>query len=374
MKGKPLKKLLTLLLAAALVLTLCACGAGTAPRTDEPTPASSSAPADDTATEPADGTASESESADGVSSEPSSDPSPAPALAARAGGSALVVATGSETGTYYAYGEALARRVGAVTDTRAATVATTGSRANIEMLQMGEAQLGFTQSDILLAACAGEGLFEDDGPVTGIAAVAALYMEPVQLVTTNPDIRDASALRGRRVAVGTVGSGLNRAASDVLAACGLSESDIDPVYQSFGEALESLRGGYIDAAFALAGAPASDILSLAETDGVCLISLGDDALEALTAANPSYSRCVIPADVYGLASDVTTAAVAAVLIARDDVPDDDVYNVLYALFSDPAALETDQAAALDLAFASSLTGVPYHPGATDFYAAARSAG
>ena len=77
----------------------------------------------------------------------------------------------------------------------------------------------------------------------------------------------------------------------------------------------------------------------------------------------------LPADVYGTPADVTTVAVGAVVIARDDVSAADVYNFMYGTFENLEALTAAHAkgAELSLEFAASYGAVPYHPGAVEYY-------
>lgn len=67
------------------------------------------------------------------------------------------------------------------------------------------------------------------------------------------------------------------------------------------------------------------------------------------------------------AVDTNTVAVGAVVIARDDVSDTDVYNFLYGVFENMDTLGHDKAKELNLEFASSVTAVPYHPGAAKYF-------
>ena len=64
-----------------------------------------------------------------------------------------------------------------------------------------------------------------------------------------------------------------------------------------------------------------------------------------------------------------TVAVGAVVIARDDVPEQDVYNFVSGIFENVDELKQahDKANELDLDFASSVTSVPYHPGAAKYF-------
>ncbi|MDO4345079.1 MAG: TAXI family TRAP transporter solute-binding subunit [Eubacteriales bacterium] len=290
-----------------------------------------------------------------------------PAATAFAGD--LTFTTGGDQGTYYAFGNVLAGQVTDATDTSVTAITSGGSQANIEALDMGDAELGFVQSDVMAYAYEGTNLFEGMA-VQGFSTVADLYMEQVQIVTCDPEIKSVEDLKGKNVSIGAPGSGVYFNAMDILGAYGLSESDITPTYESFGDSADSLQDGKIDAAFITAGAPTTAVTSLSTSKSVYLVSLDDEHVDALIAECPYYSKNTIAADVYGTEEDVTTVAVGAVVIARDDVSEDDVYNFVSTVFENIDAITTAHAkgAELDVEFAASVTAVPYHPGAAKYFA------
>lgn len=292
------------------------------------------------------------------------------AVAPKDGGSKVTFTTGGEAGTYYGFGSVLAQKVSDVTSTNVTAITSGGSAANIDAIDIGDAQLGFSQSDVLAYAYAGERTFEEIGAITNFSIVAPLYMEQVQIVTLNPDIKTVADLKGKAVSIGAAGSGVYFNAIDVLGAYGLTEDDIKPTYQSFGDSAEALQDGQIDAAFVVAGAPTTAITSLAASKSVYLVSLDDEHIDALIEASPFYSKAVIPADTYGMPEDATTVAVSAVIIASNDVADVDVYNFLCGVYEnlDDLAKVHDKANELSLEFASSFVGVPYHAGAVQYFA------
>lgn len=210
---------------------------------------------------------------------------------------ALNFGTGGNTGTYYGFGSVLAGYVTKNTPYSVTAVTSGGSKANIEDLAANDVQLGFVQSDVMSYAYNGERLFTS--PVKGFSVVAALYMEQVQIVTTNGSIASGADLKGKSVSIGAVGSGVYFNAIDVLTAYGLTEKDIKAVYQSFGDSADSLKDGKIDAAFVVAGAPTTAITDLATAKTVYLVSIDDAHADALIKASPFYSKYTIPAGTYG---------------------------------------------------------------------------
>ena len=280
----------------------------------------------------------------------------------------LTFTTGSETGTYYGFGTVLAGQISDRTKSTVTAIVGKGSKANIELMDVGDAQLGLVQSDVMSYAYEGTNLFAEKGKINSFSTVAALYMEQVQIVTLDPNIKSVADLKGKTVSVGESGSGVYFNAIDVLAAYDLTLDDIKPTYQSFGDSTEALQDGKIDAGFIVAGAPTNAITSLATTRDVYLVELDDAHIEKLKAAAPYYSENVIPASADGLGKDGTAEAVGAVIIARNDVKDDDVYNVVSGIFESVDTLAHDKKNELSLDFAASVTSVPYHPGAAKYFA------
>ena len=320
-----MKKLVALLLAAVMLLALTACGEK----------AETAAPADTSST----------------------------SSSASSSGAKLRFVTGGESGTYYAFGSVIAQHATNNAGVNVVGLVGNGSQANVMELQDGNAELAFCQSDVMAYAYNGTNLFEETGKVDCFSTVAALYMEQVQIVTTDASIKTVADLAGKRVSIG-----FN--AIDILGAYGLTENDIIPTYQSFGDSANDIKDGKIDAAFIVAGAPTTAITDLATTKDVYLVSLDDEHIESLCATSDYYTKNVIPADVYGTDGDVTTVAVGAVILARDDVSEDAIYNFTKDLFDNAEAEVSSHAkyGELNLDFAASVTSVPYHPGAAKYFA------
>ena len=204
--------------------------------------------------------------------------------------------TGGESGTYYAFGSVIAQHATNNAGVNVVGLVGNGSQANIQELADGTADLAFCQSDVMAYAYNGTNLF--DAKVEGFSTVAALYMEQVQIVTTNPDIKTVADLKGKAVSIGAPGSGVYFNAIDVLGAYGLTESDIKPTYQSFGDSADALKNGQIDAAFIVAGAPTTAVTDLATTKDTYLVSLDDEHIATLLETSDYYTKTVIAKDVY----------------------------------------------------------------------------
>ena len=283
----------------------------------------------------------------------------------------LTFTTGGTSGTYYAFGGVLAQYVTENSDVAITAVAGEGSAANIDMLDMSFAQLGFVQSDVAYYAYNGIRFEQYEGnPITSFTALAPLYNETVQLVTCNPEYKSMDDLRGKNVSIGAAGSGVYFNAMDFLAAYDMTEADIVPQYLSFADSAEALKDGKIDAAFVVAGAPTTAVVDLCATKGAYLIGADAEHIAKLKELNGAYTECVIPAGTYeGIDEDVITVAVKAIIIANGDVTEDEAYTIVSTIFENKDAIAEAHAKGLelDLEYASEC-GLPYHAGAAKYFA------
>ena len=292
-----------------------------------------------------------------------------------AGKEKLRFVTGGESGTYYAFGSVIAQHATNNAGISVTGIVGSGSKANIQEMQDGNAELAFCQSDVMAYAYAGTNLFSEK--IDCFSTVAALYTEQVQIVTLDENIKTVADLEGKKVSVGAAGSGTYFNAVDILSAYGIGEVDangyftkIDATYQSFGDSADALRDGKIDAAFIVAGAPTTAVNDLATTKPVHLVSLDEEHIRALLAKSPYYTEVTVAKDVYDLDADVTTVGVGAVILAKDTVSENAVYSLVKDIFDNCQDLTDSHAkyGELSLEYATSVTSVPYHAGAAKYFA------
>ena len=282
----------------------------------------------------------------------------------------LSMGTGGESGTYYAYGGVLATYLGQETKINVTVNSTGGSAANITGIDTGLYDLATVQSDVLGYAYNGTNTYADTGAVKSFVVLGALYAETVQLVTCDPAIKSVEDMRGKSVCVGDVGSGTYYNTVDILAAYGMTLDDITPVYQSFGDSVESLKDGKIDVAVQTAGAPTPAITDLASSNTVYLVSIDAEHMEALLANAPWYAAYTIPAGTYkGFDQEATTITTKATLIARADLDDDVAYTIVSTIFENKDAISALHAkgAELDLTFATEGINAPFSAGAARYF-------
>ncbi len=287
------------------------------------------------------------------------------------GSSKMTMGTGGTSGTYYAFGGVLGQYIKNYAGIDVTVVSTDGSKANIESIAAGDYQLGLVQSDVMAYAWDGTRSFETTGKVDSFRVVAGLYAEAVQLVTMDPEIRSIADLAGKSVSIGAPGSGVYFNAMDVLAAAGLTEADIKPQYQSFADSTDALKDGKIDAAFIVAGAPTAAITELCTTNSAYLVPIDGEIADALIAGCPFYTTYIIPAGTYsGQDEDVTTVTVKATLIVSSSADDDAVYELTKAIFDNTSAIAAENGKGAELSIENATSGMsaPFHAGAAKYFA------
>jgi len=284
----------------------------------------------------------------------------------------ITIYTGSGPGSvYFAVGSMFAKVLNKKSDMIYAKGVTSGaSVANSKAIGKGEALAAIIQNDVTYYAWNGKFQFEGK-PVKELRGIGTLYPEPVQIVVrADSDIYSLEDLRGKKVVVGAAGSGVAATAERVLKAAGIWD-DIEPVYQTFSEAAQSLVLGQVDAEFTVIAYPAPAIDQIAVKVPVRLIPVPDDVVQKLhDEGYPFYVKVVVPAGTYnGQNEDVQTIAVKSTLAVHKDVPDEVVYEMTKILYEniDELAKAHQVAKQIDMNHAFEGLMIPLHPGAVKYY-------
>lgn len=269
--------------------------------------------------------------------------------------------TGGEGGTYYAYGSALSPLIAEATGQPVEVKPTTGSEANLRLLEGDIAHLAIIQSDTLQ--------YSGDGG--NYAAVAGLYTEACQIIVSQSSgITSIRDLAGKRVSVGAEESGVTRNAEQILMANGLTTDMMTVSRLSFADSAAAMERGDIDAFFCTAGAPTTAVSELAEKVDIRLLSPDQRTIEQLVSLYQCYAPCTIPAGTYkGQDEDVSTLGVRAVLVAGSGLDEAVVGQITAALFDRNAEIQSAVSidASLDPANAVQSVPIPFHPGAAAYY-------
>ncbi|MDE2598299.1 MAG: TAXI family TRAP transporter solute-binding subunit [Rhodocyclaceae bacterium] len=190
-----------------------------------------------------------------------------------------------------------------------------GAIENLDRLRNGEAEAAFIQGGSTQA-----------NPEETIRSLGNLYYEPLWIFyRAGPEqaiLTHLSDLRGKRIAVGTEGSGTRYLALELLHANGVNERNSRLLALSGVPVAERLQKGQLDAALVV-GTPTSALVwQLLYTPGVRLMSLSE--AEAYTRRFPSLARLTLPAGSIDLIrhmpeDDVQLVAPAATLAVSEEL-------------------------------------------------------
>ena len=283
----------------------------------------------------------------------------------------LNIGTGGTAGTYYPIGGAMAEILNKEIPGMSASAQSTGaSVANVNMLGDGTIDLATVQNDIAYYAAHGTEMFVDK-KVDGLKGVASLYPETCQFVTLRSSgITSIAQLKGKRIAVGAVGSGVEANVRQILAAYGISYDDIDAQYLSFAEGASALKDGNVDVAVLTAGYPTASVQDIAAQNPVRLLPVEDKIADDLIAQYPFYTKTVIPGGTYaGFDEAVPSVSVMAMLVAGPTVNEELGYKVTKAIFSHLDRLQAAHAVGKQITRDSVKAGMslPMNEGAEKYF-------
>ncbi|WP_290652363.1 TAXI family TRAP transporter solute-binding subunit [Aquisalimonas sp.] len=286
----------------------------------------------------------------------------------------ISLATGGTGGVYFPLGGAMAEAWSQqIPDLRVTAESTGASVVNVRIVEQGEAELAMVQNDIANYAFHATEMFADDSPKESNLGMALLYPEVIQIVTlADSGIESVNDLAGARVAVGAPGSGTEANARQILMAHDIAYADITEHFLPFGEAVDAIRDGRIDAAFLTAGIPTAAVVDLGATHDVSIVPVDPDMAEEVSEEWPFYAGFTIPGGTYsGIEDDIPTVTVLAMLVANADLDADLVEQMLEVLFAEETLerLCDTHARGCDISLedAAEAMPVPLHPGAEAFF-------
>ena len=225
----------------------------------------------------------------------------------------IVISTGAEGGAYDKFGRsyaALLQRSGITLEARA-------SKGSVENL----ARIKDPGSGVALAMM--QGGIVDPADAEGLVSLGRVFLEPLWVFHRLPErVGRLAELAGKRLAIGSVGSGTRKLALSMLAANGLTEANAQLLPLAGQPAADALHKGEVDAIFLSFAPEAPLVQALLRDASVRLMSF--DQGDAYARLFPYLQRIVLPRGVVDLAAnipaeDVTLLAPQAAVVAREDM-------------------------------------------------------
>jgi len=240
-------------------------------------------------------------------------------------------------------------------------------------MQKKEAEVAFAQNGVAFYAYNGKEMFKDK-PTKFLRGITNLYPNVMHIVVAaNSSIKSVKDFEGKKFVPGAIGSATEINSKEILSLYGLDYKDKKNVkgeYLGYSEAAEALKDGRVDGILIAGGLPTSSVLDAASSLKIRILSIEPEMIAKLKETMPWYYEITIPKGTYiGQTEDVKTVAVANLLICRDDLSNELVYNMTKALHDNQKDLVAAHSAAKDMKLQDALKGmtVPMHPGAEKYY-------
>jgi TRAP transporter TAXI family solute receptor len=245
------------------------------------------------------------------------------------------------------------------------------SVANAKLIGQGDTDFAILQNDIASYAHNGkEGMFDE--AVSNLLGVCTLFPEHVQVVARkDSNIKSIADLKGKKVAIGPVGSGTAENAKQILEAWGLKVEDLGKAEQlTASQSADYIKDGRLDAAFFTVAVGAAVIMDTALIVDAAIVPIEGPNVDKLIAQYPFYAKQVVTGGLYkGNDNDVNTVSVMAMLSARADLEEEIVYAIVNAMYSDLEQLRKAHAKFKNIQMEDGLIGmgIPLHPGAEKYF-------
>lgn len=290
------------------------------------------------------------------------------ATTASAQSGTLTLGTASVGGTYFVYGEAVARLLTDKARLSVATQQTQGPNQNMILVEEQKIALGMVTMGVALQGFTGTAPWTKGRKLENVRALFPMYDTPMQCVAPRKSgIAHFRELDGKTVGVGPKAGTPGTYFPMIFEVLGLKVSvrngqNIDMGHQ--------LQDGVIDAFCSAAGLPIPAFAALDAGEPVVFFTWTDAELAAIHKAMPEFTATAIPKGTYKQqTAEQKTVGLFNFAIANKDMPDDLAYTITRTVLANTATLARAHPAgkATIAANAARNTVLPFHPGAVRYY-------
>ena len=252
------------------------------------------------------------------------------------------------------------------------TQTSTGSFQNCQDVSTGEVDVAVATSDVVLNAYNGTGKFADIGKLDNLRVSGAVYTSVLSGVALKSSgLTYIHELLGKRVAVGPAASATENATLAAFGVMGIDSSNTSLENLGLGDGADSVGDGILDAAFGFAGLPIGGQLNLAATKEIQVLDMTQEEIDKVLAGNAAYIQTKIPAGTYtGQDNDANTFGVKCLIIVTADMDADLVYDLCKAMNEHTEELAAGNALLKDMtdhSFLCTQMPIPLHDGAQKYY-------
>ncbi|MGR5208940.1 TAXI family TRAP transporter solute-binding subunit [Vibrio rotiferianus] len=292
-----------------------------------------------------------------------------------------ILATASTGGTYYPVGVALATlskvKLAPKHHFSLSAISSAGSGENVKLLNENEAQFAILQGLYGAWAWSGEGPYEKSGRQEQLRSVSMLWQNVEHFIVRSDlaktgTVSDLNNLDGKKFSIGKKNSGTENSGRQIMKGLKVDPDKFNLAYMGYGGSASALQNGTIDGMNTPAGVPVGAVTQAFAALGkdISILSFTDEQIKEANGNYNLWTKYDIPANTYpGLDKPITTIAQPNFLAVREDISEEDVYQLTKAIYENLPFLQGIHKATKAMAIEKAIAGlpVPLHPGAARYY-------
>ncbi|HHX8441768.1 TPA: TAXI family TRAP transporter solute-binding subunit [Vibrio diabolicus] len=292
-----------------------------------------------------------------------------------------ILATASTGGTYYPVGVALATlskvKLAPKHHFSLSAISSAGSGENVKLLNENEAQFAILQGLYGAWAWSGEGPYEKSGRQEQLRSVSMLWQNVEHFIVRSDlaktgTVTDLNNLDGKKFSIGKKNSGTENSGRQIMKGLKVDPDKFNLAYMGYGGSASALQNGTIDGMNTPAGVPVGAVTQAFAALGkdISILSFTDEQIKEANGNYNLWTKYEIPANMYpGLDKPITTIAQPNFLAVREDISEEDVYQLTKAIYENLPFLQGIHKATKAMAIEKAIAGlpVPLHPGAARYY-------
>ncbi|PHX08100.1 TAXI family TRAP transporter solute-binding subunit [Vibrio splendidus] len=292
-----------------------------------------------------------------------------------------ILATASTGGTYYPVGVALATlskvKLAPKQHFSLAAISSAGSGENVKLLNENEAQFAILQGLYGAWAWQGLGPYEKSGSQKQLRSVSMLWQNVEHFIvrsdlTETGTMSDLENLNGKKFSIGKKNSGTENSGRQIMQGLSVDPEQFKLAFMGYGGSASALQNGTIDGMNTPAGVPVGAVTQAfaALGEDIQILSFTDAQIKQANGDYNIWTKYEIPANTYpGVDKPITTIAQPNFLAVREDISEEDVYQLTKAIYENLPFLQGIHKATKAMALEKGIAGlpVPLHPGAARYY-------
>ena len=239
--------------------------------------------------------------------------------------------TSEHGGTFYTQGSAIAELFNRARGPADPCVVQTtdASIHNAEQLDRGELEFGFMASNWIGRAKSAVAPFRNKIALRMVSPANAGPMCFVKLASS--PIQSVADFKGKRIAIGTKGSGMEQHIHTIFDVLGMSFESFTPVHMGFAEGADALVAGAIDAQFH-PPIPNTVLTELSRRADIRVVPYAPEQMEKILSSVPFYRPVTVAKNAFrGVVEDITQVGVINVIVTHERVPDNVVHDMAKAI-------------------------------------------